>query len=119
MDLAREIEVIPADDTVLDEPVAAFRNLLLFFFRLREFTGAANSDGARKFIDQLDLVELLFNRLPQLYIIDITQDEIGFDDLAESFERLVKRVLTGVRIEASKNIRGGAFLEFDGGNQPL
>ena len=90
-DLAGKVQVIPADDAVLDEPVAAFRDLLLFFFRLREFTGIANGDGTGKFIGQFDLVELLFDSLTQLDIIDVTQDEQRLDHLAEGFELLLLR----------------------------
>lgn len=37
--------------------------------------------------------------------------------MAKSFERLIKRVLTRIGIEASENIRSGVLLELDGGNQ--
>ena len=30
----RKVEIIPANDAVLDEPLAGFRHLLVFFFRL-------------------------------------------------------------------------------------
>jgi hypothetical protein len=32
--LLRKIEIIPANDAVLDEPLAGYRHLLVFFFRL-------------------------------------------------------------------------------------
>lgn len=66
-DLAGEVEIIPTDDAIFDETVAAFRDFLLFFFRLHEFTRVADGDGAGKFIGQLNLVELFFNCLSQIY----------------------------------------------------
>ena len=116
-DPAGEIEIIPADNTVLDQPVAAFRNLLFLFFSLGEFARISDRDGAGEFVGQLDLVELFFDGLSQFDIIDVAQDEQGFDDLPEGFKCLVKCMLTGIGIEPSENIRCGIFLQLDGGNQ--
>jgi len=39
LDFLREIEVIPADDGVFDQPFAAFGDLLFVFFCLSKFSG--------------------------------------------------------------------------------
>src|ERR1700731_3419672 len=40
--LLRQIEIIPADNAVLDEPLAGFGHLLVFLFRLEEFPRVAH-----------------------------------------------------------------------------
>jgi hypothetical protein len=40
--LLREADVIPAADTVLDEPLAGFLHLLVFFLRLQKPPGIAD-----------------------------------------------------------------------------
>ena len=116
-ELAGKIEVIPANDTIFDEAVAGFCDFLLFLFRLCELTWISDSDGAGEFIGKLYLVELLLDGLPQIETIDISQDKQGFDDLAKGLERLVERVLAGIGVEASEDVRGRVFLELDGGDK--
>jgi hypothetical protein len=55
----RQIEVIPADDAILDEPFAGFGHLLVFFLRLQEFAWIADRDRAREGMDMLDAAEHL------------------------------------------------------------
>lgn len=62
--LPAEIEIVPADDAVLDQPVAGFGDLLLLFFGLNELAGIADGDGTGKAVGQFDFVELLLNGLP-------------------------------------------------------
>ena len=87
VELVVEIEVIPADDGVLDEPVAGLGNFLLFFFALQEFTRAANSDGTREAVGELYPIELVFNCLTQGNIVEVAQNEQGLDDLAGGLQR--------------------------------
>ena len=82
-DLPGEIEVIPADDGVLDKPVAGLGDLLFLLFGQGEPTGIADSDGTGEPVGQFDLVELALDGLPQGEVIDIAQDEQRFDDLPE------------------------------------
>ena len=70
-ELMGEIEIIPADDAVLDQPVAGLGDFLLFLFGLGELAGIANGDSAGKTVGQFDLVELLLNGLAQFNVIDI------------------------------------------------
>ena len=51
-----KIETIPADDAVLNEPVAGLGDLLLFLFDLRELSRVANGNGAGESIGQFNLV---------------------------------------------------------------
>src|ERR1700681_2150174 len=57
----RQIQVIPADDAILDEPFAGFGHLLVFLLRLQEFTWIADLDRAREGVDMLDGAEHFFN----------------------------------------------------------
>ena len=54
-DFPAEIEIIPADDAVLDQPVAGFRDLLLFLFGLRELARIADGDSTGEAVGELDL----------------------------------------------------------------
>ena len=48
----RQIQVIPADDAILDEPFAGFGHLLVFLLRLQEFAWIADreSPGLQSFV---------------------------------------------------------------------
>ena len=70
-----QVKVIPADDAVFDQPVAAFGDFLLFLFGLGVFVGVANSHRTGELIGQFHLVELLFNGLAEFGFIDIAEDE--------------------------------------------
>ncbi len=50
----RQVEVIPADDAILDEPFAGFGHLLVFLLRLQEFAWITDRDRAREGMDMLD-----------------------------------------------------------------
>ena len=113
-ELSREVEVIPADDAVLDQPVAGLRDLLLLLFGLGELARVADGDGAGEAVGQLDLVQLSLDGLPQGEVIDVAQDEQRLDDLAEGLERLVERMLAGIGIEPPEDVGRGVFLELDG-----
>ena len=97
----REVEVVPADDALLDQTVAGFGNFLLLLFGLRELMGVADGHGAGEFVGQLHLVELLFDGLPEFEIVDVAQDEQRLDDLAEGLERLVRGPTTNGTIMES------------------
>ena len=73
--LAFQVKVIPADDAVFDQPIAAFGDFLFFLFGLGVFMGVANRDRTGKLVGQFHLVELLFNRLPKFDFVDIAEDE--------------------------------------------
>jgi hypothetical protein len=50
----RPIQLIPADDAILDEPFAAFGHLLVFPLRLQAFAWIADRDRAREDVDMLE-----------------------------------------------------------------
>ena len=62
--LLRQVEIIPADDAVLDQPLAGFGQLLVFFLRLQKLARIAHRDSAREAVRVLNPIQLLFNRLP-------------------------------------------------------
>src|SRR5258708_26305319 len=71
----RQIEVIPADDAILDEPFAGCGHLLVFLLRLQEFAWIADRDRAREGMDMLDAAEHLFNGHAQSRLVDHSQNE--------------------------------------------
>ena len=64
LQLLGQLEIIPADDAVLDEPLAGFGHLLVFFLGLQEFPGVAHRDGAREAVYMLNPIQLLLGGLP-------------------------------------------------------
>ena len=74
-ELAGEIEIVPANNAILDQPVAGLCDFLLFFFYLGELTRITDSDCAGKAICHFDFVELLLDRLAQREITNIAQDD--------------------------------------------
>lgn len=70
LQLLGQIEIIPADDTVLDEPFARFLQLLVFFLRLEKLSRVADLDSPREAVHVFDPVQLLFDRLSQHGIVD-------------------------------------------------
>src|SRR5262249_19229415 len=103
-DLVRQIEIIPADDGVLDQTPAAFGNLLFDLFPIQELMVVAERDRFGELIGVFAFVELLFDRLSKPHIIDNAQDEIRLWNLAELFEGLRQRVLFRVGVEAPKEL---------------
>ena len=99
LDLPGEVEVVPADDAVLDQPVAGLRDLLLLIFGLGVLARVADGDGAGEAVGRLDLVQLFVDGLPQVELLDVVQDEQRLGDLPEGLERLVERMLAGIGIE--------------------
>jgi hypothetical protein len=65
----------------------------------------------------LDFVELLLDGLAKLEIIDVAENEDGFQDSPEGFESSVESVLFGIGVEPSEEIRSGGFLQLDGNNE--
>jgi len=53
-------KIVPADDAVLDEPLARFRHFLFFFLRLQKLARIAHRDGAREAVRVLNAIQLLF-----------------------------------------------------------
>ena len=74
-ELVLEVEVVPADDAVLDQPVARLGDLLLFLLGLQEFARIADGHVAGEAVGQLDPAELLLDGLPQGQIIKVPQDK--------------------------------------------
>ena len=89
----RQIQVIPADDAILDEPFAGFGHLLVFLLRLQEFTWIADRDRAREGVDMLDGAKHFFNGHAQHRLVDHSQNEDAFEDLAEGLQGMIQSVL--------------------------
>ena len=81
----RQIQVIPADDAILDEPFAGFGHLLVFLLRLQEFAWIADRDRARESVDMLDAAEHLFNESAKKSgVRGRRSGSLGAEPLAES-----------------------------------
>ena len=94
--LAGQEEIVPADDAVPDEAVAALGDLLGFLFGMFDAARVSGRDGPGEAAREFDLAELFLDRLPQLDLVDVEQDEHRLDDLAEGLHRGVEPVLPGV-----------------------
>lgn len=112
--LLRKVEIIPADDAVLDESLAGFGHLLVFFLRLQKLARIAHRDGA--------LDELLFVALPagavneiviqgSVFVGMLQVQRAGFDPALDMEEEqglvkgnteLVPSLLTAARSSGSK-----------------
>ncbi len=73
----------------------------------------AHRDSPCEAVRMLNLVELKLDRLAQLNLVDVAENEGGLDDLAKGFQRPIQRVLLRIGIESPKNFRGGGFFEHD------
>jgi hypothetical protein len=91
--LLRKVQVIPADDRVFDQSPTALRNLLLFFFTINELLVVTERDGFRELLRTFNLVQLFFNSLPELWVINVPEDEVCLDDFAKLFQSTVQWVL--------------------------
>ena len=111
------VETVPADDVVLDKPVAAFGNFLFDRVGMFETARVSDGDGPGETVREYRLVELPLDCLSQFDLNDIAQDEQGLDDLAEGFHGLVEAVLAGIRIQAPEYLGSRGFLELDRGDK--
>src|ERR1700694_1413687 len=116
-DPVRQIEVVPADDGVLDQASAPLGNFLFHLFAVQELVVVTERDRLRELIGIFTFVELLFDCLSKLHVINDAQNKIRFWNFAELFERLIQRVLFGVGVEPSKELRSAGLLELNSGNE--
>src|SRR5689334_11940163 len=78
-----EVQVVPADDGVADQAVAARRHLLLDLLRVEELLVPAEADRVRESVRVLALVQLLLDRLAEVQQVDPLEQEQRLLDLAE------------------------------------
>ena len=74
-------------------------------------------NGVGQAVGALALVELLVDALAQLDLVDVAQQERGFDQPAQLFQGPVKRVLTGIEVEAAEQAGGLAVAQLEGHDQ--
>ena len=116
-DLLGEVQIVPADDDVSDQPIAAVSHFLLGLFGVEEFLIAAEIGRVGELVRVFPFVELLFDRLPQFHVVDPREHEEGLLDLSELFQRPVQGMLLGIGIEPFKELRRGRHFQFDGGDE--
>lgn len=61
IELLREVEIVPTDDRVLNQPPTALGDFLFLFFAVDELLIVAERDGFRELLRALDLVELFLD----------------------------------------------------------
>ena len=103
-DLPSEIEIVPADDAVFDEAIAGLCDFLFFLFSLGVFAWITDSHGAGEAVGEFDFVELLLDSLAQHKVINVAQDEQGFDDLPKGFHGLIQGMLPRIGIQPPENV---------------
>ena len=91
-----QVEVFPAYNSVPDQSIASFGELLIGLFSVFQTIWISDRDSACQSVRQFDLVQLLLNGLAQFDLLDVVQDEHRFDDLAESLHPLIEAVLVRV-----------------------
>ena len=74
LELSGQVEIVPANDAVPDEAVAALGNLLGFLFGMFDTERISDRDGPGEAVREFDLVELLLDRLPQFDLVDVAQE---------------------------------------------
>ncbi len=99
-----QVHVVPADDCVFDQSSASLSDLLLHLLAIPKFLAVAKGNGLGEFVRAFNLVQLLFNGLAEFDVVDISQDENRFDNLAELFQRFVQGMLLRVRIESLEQL---------------
>lgn len=77
------VNIVPADNRVLDEAFASFGDLLLDPVAVQKLVVVAERNCLRKLVRVLAFVELLLNRLPKLQDVDVAENEFGLPDSAE------------------------------------
>jgi len=95
-----------------------FCDFLFFAFYLGKFARVSDGDRAHKSVGPFDLVELIFDGLTQRQVVNVAQDEQGFDDLSGGLESLIQGVLSGVGVEPPEDVGGCVLIELYRGNQP-
>ena len=73
--LLQQIEIVPAHDAFLDESLAGFCHLLIFFLSLQKLARIARRDGAREAFHVFNPVQLLFDGLAPHRIADELEDK--------------------------------------------
>ena len=81
-----EVQVVPADDSVHQQALAGFGDQLLGAGGGVKLLVAPVPDGVGQAVGAFALVELLLDALAQLYLVDVAQQELGFDQPAQLFQ---------------------------------
>ena len=106
----RQVQIIPADDGVFDEPFARFGHFLILLFGLQKLPWAADRHRPREAMHVLDPVEHLLDGHAQRRFIDVPQDEKTLRDLPKGLQCLIQGVLLRIGVQAPEDIGGGGFL---------
>jgi hypothetical protein len=112
-----QIEIIPADESVLEQTPTPFSEFLFDLFAIQEGVVVAERDGLRELMSIFAFVQLLFDRLPECHLINEAQQKVGLQNCAECFEGLIQGMVFRRGVEAAKEVGGRGFLQLDGGNK--
>jgi hypothetical protein len=78
--------IVPADDAVLDKPLARFGHFLFLFFRLQKLTRIPYRHRPRETVYMFDSIENSFDGHTQRRLVDHTQDKMTLQYLPEGFK---------------------------------
>ena len=112
-----EVQVIPADDGVHQQALAGLGHQLLGAGGGVKLLVAAVPDGVGQPVGASALVELLLDALAQVHLVDVAQQELGFDQPAQLFQGPVERVLAGVGVEPAGQARSLAVAQLERDDQ--
>ena len=73
------VEIVPANDAVLNKPLACFGHFLFLFFRLQKLTWIAHRHRPREAVHMFDSIEHPFDGHTQRRLVDHTQDEMTLE----------------------------------------
>ena len=96
LQLLCQVEINPANNAVIYEPVTPFSNLLFFFFGIFDASWISDRDHSGKAVRDFHLAELILNCLLKLNLINVAQDENRLDGLSKCFHRRIEVVLLGI-----------------------
>jgi len=92
---AANLQILKTPESVIARfsLTSAFGDFLFLFFNLCGLARVCDSHGAGKTVSQFNFVGLFFDGLSHGEIVNVSQNEQGFDDPTEGLASLIERVL--------------------------
>ena len=113
----REVQVAPADNGIHQQALAGLGYQLLGAGGGVKLLVAPVPDSVSHAVGTLALVESLLDALAQPRLVDVAQQELGFDQSAQLLQGPVERVLAGVGFELAEQAGSLAVAQLQGDDQ--
>ena len=114
-DLLRQVQVIPANNRVLNEASATLNNFLLVLRLNIELLIVTKTDCSGKFVRQFNFAQFNFNDLSHLNIINIVQNKNSFDCTTILLQGLIQWMMLWLWTQPFKCVvNAPVFLGFTG-----